>query len=131
MRKGGMVKTFVYTKFDYSLSIFRASLAAQLVRICLQCRRPQFNFWVGKMCWRRGRLSTPVFLGFLGGSAGKNQPAMWETWVRSLGWEDPLEEGMAIHPSILASRIPRTMWSLGLQRPGHDLATFTITFEHI
>ena len=36
----------------------------------------------------------------------KNLPAMWETWVRSLGWEDPLEEGMAIHSSILAWRIP-------------------------
>ena len=36
----------------------------------------------------------------------KNLPAMWETWVRSLGWEDPLEEGMATHSSILAWRIP-------------------------
>ena len=35
----------------------------------------------------------------------KNQPAMWETWVRSLGWEDPLEEGVATHSSILAWRI--------------------------
>ena len=36
----------------------------------------------------------------------KNPPAMWETWVQSLGWEDPLEEGMATHSSILAWRIP-------------------------
>ena len=36
----------------------------------------------------------------------KNLPAMWETWVQSLGWEDPLEEGMATHSSILAWRIP-------------------------
>ena len=36
----------------------------------------------------------------------KNLPAMQETWVQSLGWEDPLEEGMAIHSSILAWRIP-------------------------
>ena len=36
----------------------------------------------------------------------KNPPAMWETWVPSLGWEDPLEEGMATHSSILAWRIP-------------------------
>ena len=35
----------------------------------------------------------------------KIQPAMWETWVRSLSWEDPLEEGMATHSSILAWRI--------------------------
>ena len=36
----------------------------------------------------------------------KNLPAIWEAWVRSLGWEDPLEEGMATHSSILAQRIP-------------------------
>ena len=36
----------------------------------------------------------------------KNLPAMWETWVPSLGWEDPLEEGMATHSSILAWGIP-------------------------
>ena len=36
----------------------------------------------------------------------KNPPAMQETWVRSLGWEDPLEKGMATHSSILAWRIP-------------------------
>ena len=35
----------------------------------------------------------------------KNQPAMWETWVRSLGWENPLEKGMATHSSILSGRI--------------------------
>ena len=36
----------------------------------------------------------------------KNPPSMWETWVQSLGWEDPLEDGMATHFSILAWRIP-------------------------
>ena len=36
----------------------------------------------------------------------KNQPAIQETWVRFLGWEDPLEEGLATHSSILAWRIP-------------------------
>ena len=36
----------------------------------------------------------------------KNSPAMWETWVQSLGWEDPLEKGKATHSSILAWRIP-------------------------
>ena len=38
----------------------------------------------------------------------KNLPAMWETWVRSLGWEDPLEKGKATHSSILTWRIPWT-----------------------
>ena len=51
----------------------------------------------------------------------KNSPAMHKTWVRSLGWEDPLEEGMATHSSILAWRVPRTeepgrLWSNGSQR---------------
>ena len=45
----------------------RASLIAQL-RICLRCRRPWFDSWVGKIPWRRDRLPTPVFLGFPGGS---------------------------------------------------------------
>ena len=36
----------------------------------------------------------------------KNPPAAWETWVRSLGWEDPLDKGKATHSSILAWRIP-------------------------
>jgi len=36
----------------------------------------------------------------------KNLPTMWKTWVQSLGWEDPLEKGMATHFSILALRIP-------------------------
>ena len=39
----------------------------------------------------------------------KNQPAMQETWVRSLGWEDPLEKGKATHSNILAWRIPGTV----------------------
>ena len=40
-------------------------------RICLQCRRPRFDSWIGKIRWRRDRLPTPVFLGFPCGSAGK------------------------------------------------------------
>ena len=47
----------------------------------------------------------------------KNLPAMWETLFRSLGWEDPLEEGMATHASILARRIPWTEESGRLQSP--------------
>ena len=50
----------------------------------------------------------------------KNLPAMWETWVRSLGWKDPLEKGKATHSSILAWRIPWTVQSIGLKRVRHD-----------
>ena len=55
----------------------------------------------------------------------KNLPAMQETWTRFLGREDPLEEGMATHSSILARGIPWTeqpggLQSMGSQRVGHD-----------
>ena len=55
----------------------------------------------------------------------KNLPAMQETWVRSLGWEDALEKGMTMHSSILAWRIPWTeepggLQSMGLHRVRHD-----------
>ena len=67
----------------------------------------QFSSWVGKICWRRDRLSISVFLGFPCGSVVKNLPAVWETWVWSLGWEDLLEKGKATHSSILSWKIPR------------------------
>ena len=55
----------------------------------------------------------------------KHLSAMQETWVRSLGWEDPLEKEMATHSSILAWKFPGTeepgrLQSMGLQRVGHD-----------
>ena len=49
----------------------------------------------------------------------KNPPAMWETWVRSLSWEDPLEKGTATHSSSLPWQIPWTVYSMGSQRAGH------------
>ena len=60
----------------------------------------------------------------------KNLPAMQETWVKSLGWEDLLEKGMATHSSVLAWEIPWTeepggLPSMGLQRVGYDRATKT------
>ena len=54
---------------------------------------------------------------------GKNPPAMWETWVQSLGWENPLEKGKTAHSCILAWRIPWTVKSMGSQRVRHDWAT--------
>ena len=55
----------------------------------------------------------------------KRLPAMWETWVPPLGWEDLLEKEMATHSNTLAWRIPRTeepgrLQSMGSQRVGHD-----------
>ena len=54
----------------------------------------------------------------------KRLPAMWETWVQSLGWEDPLEKEMATHSSTLAWKIlwtekPERIQSMGLQRVRH------------
>ena len=54
----------------------------------------------------------------------KNLPAMWESQVQTLGWEDPLEKGMATHSTILAWRIPWTekpeTQSMGSKRVRHD-----------
>ena len=114
---------------------------AQLVKNPPAMQETPFNSRVGKICLRRDRLPTPVFLGSPCGSAGKestcnvgdlgsvpglgkspgegkgyplqylgaslvaqmikNPLAMWETWVQSMGWEDPLEKGMATHSNIL------------------------------
>ena len=97
--------------------------------------------WVGKIPWRREWLPTPVFLP--GESHGqrslvgyspwtslvaqrlKRLSPIRETWVRSLGREDPLEKEMATHSSILAWRTPWTeerggLQSTGSQRVGHD-----------
>ena len=162
-------------------------MRGQDTRICLQCRRPRFDPWVGKVSWRRAWQPTSVCLpgeslgqrslyspwscresdmieqlihtmstavlvkfgGFPDNSVGlesactaedpslipglgrsprerigyplqyswaslvsqlaKNLPAMWETWVQSLGWEDPLEKGKATHSTILAWRITWTV----------------------
>ena len=65
----------------------------------------------------------------------KNLPVMRETWVRSLGWEDPLEKGMATHSSILAWRIPWSekpgrLQSMGSQRVGHNWVTLSLSLTH-
>ena len=62
--------------------------------------------------WRISFVSKPglykILISFLVAQLVKNPPAMRETWVRSLGWEDALEKGMTTHSSILAWRIPWT-----------------------
>ena len=61
----------------------------------------------------------------------KDPPAMWETWVWSLGWEDPLEEGMATHSSILTYRIPWTEEAGGLQSMSHKELDMTDMTEQL
>ena len=73
---------------------FWASLVAQLVKNPPAMQENLVRFLgCGKIPWRRDRLPTPVFLGFPGGSVGKESACNVEIWVRSLGWEDALEKG--------------------------------------
>ena len=72
-------------------------------RICLQCRRPQFDSWVRRSAGEG--ISYPLhysWASLVAQLVKKNLPSMWETWVQSLDWEDPLEKGTATHASILA-----------------------------
>ena len=67
---------------------------------------------IRKILRKRDMLPTPVFLGFPGGSAGKESACNQETWVLYLGWEDPLEKEMTTYSSILSWRISmnRGVW---------------------
>ena len=60
----------------------------------------------------------------------KNLPAMWKTWIQSLGWEDPLEKGKATHSSILAWRIPWTL-VFGVAKSGTRLSDFHFPFVRV
>ena len=80
----------------------------------------------------------PWFLrAFLMTQTVKNPPAMWKTWVRSLGWEDPREEGAATHSSILAWRIPwteepgRLYIVHGVAKSQTWLSDFHFLFSHV
>ena len=81
-----------------------------------------FNFNIIIVCFQASLLAQLV----------KNLPAKRETWVQSLGWEDPLEKRKATHSSMLAWRIPWSGQSMGSQRVRHDWATFTqsLIFMH-
>ena len=75
--------------------------------------KPSFKLYV--LSWQASLVAQTV----------KRLPTMWETQVRSLGWEDPLEKKMAPHTSTLAWKIPWTeepgrLQSMGSQRVGHD-----------
>ena len=82
------------------------------------------------------RLGPPRLGAFLMAEMVKNLPAMQQTWVWSLGWEDPLEKGMAPDSSILAWRIPWTeepgrLQSMGSQRAIHNWTTNMHTLPHL
>ena len=103
------------------------TLGLSLLSLLIKFKRPQVGI-PQRLWWEEG---------FPSGSAVKNLPAMQEphkTGVQSMGWEDPLKEGMATHSSILAWRIPRTeepggLQSMGPQRVGHDWSNSACTHE--
>ena len=85
---------------------------------------PRISRLMGLPWWLRSPVAQMV----------KNQPAVQETQVRSLGQEDPLDKGMAFHSSVLAWRIPRReepggLQSMGSQRVGRDRVTNTATLQ--
>ena len=76
-------------------------------------------------------IPVPIFLGLLCVTQLiKNPPAMQETWVQSLGWEDPLEKGKATHSSVLAWRIP---WFTvnGIAKSQTRLSDFHFDFTYV
>jgi len=84
-----------------------------------------FDSWVRKIPWRRDRLPTPVFLGFLSGSDSKESACNVGDLGSILGLRRSVEEGTATHSSVLAWRIPWTeepggLQSMGLQRVEHN-----------
>ena len=88
--------------------------------------------YVQKICSNvHKRMLWIVICAFLVARLVKNPPAMPETWILSLGWEDPLEKGKATHSSILAWRIPWMVKFMGSQRVGHNWATFTFIFNKL
>ena len=76
----------------------RVLKSSRVIRIILG----EMTFWL----WSQRISSSFLTEACLVAQMVKNPPAMGETWVQPLGWEDPLEEGMATHSSILAWRIP-------------------------
>ena len=105
-----------------NLSVFMCHSVAMEKKGC-PCLHLQTRLWY---------LQSPFLIGLLLAQTVKNLPAVQETWVWSLGGEDPLEKGMATHSSILIWRIPRTeepggVQSVGLQRVRHDWTTNTMT----
>ena len=84
-----------------------ASLVAQLVKNLLAMQETWVQSQGREIPWRRDKLPTAHYSwSSLMAQMVMNPPAMQETWIQLLSWEDPLEEEMATHSSILAWRIP-------------------------
>ena len=77
-----------------------ASLVAQLVKNPPAIQRPQFDSWARKIPWKGIGYPLQYSWASLVAQMVKNLPAVWEMWVQPLGWEDPLEEGMATYSCL-------------------------------
>ena len=113
-----------YIKLYTSILHCRASLVAQLVKIHLQCRRPQFDFWVRKISWRRDRLPTPVLLDLCGVSDGKESTCNVGDLGSIPGLGRPLGRGHSNPHQYSCLENPHGQrnlsGSMGSQRVGHD-----------
>ena len=123
---------FLYSFLPVLWSLHGASLVAQLVKNLPAMQKTPVQFLGTEIPWRRDRLPTPVFLGFPSGSDCKEITCNVGDLVLSQGQEDPLEEGMATHSSVLAWRISWTeehggLQSMGSQRVRQDWVTFTLS----
>ena len=108
----------------------RAMEVAQLVKDRLQCRRLWFDFWVGRIPWRMDRIRTQCSWSSLVTQMVKNLPAVQQTSVRSLDWENPLEEGMATTQVFLPGEPPWTEEPGGLQRMESQKVRHDWTTKH-
>ena len=93
-------------------TLLQTSLIAQLVKNLPAVQETRFNYWVGKICWRRDMLPTPVFLGFPCGSAGKESTSNVGdlSSVPGLGWS-PEGKGYPLQYSCLVNPMDRTAYS--------------------
>ena len=111
------------------IKIRKLRLIQYCYRICLQCRRPQFDSWVRKICWRRDRLPTPVFLGFPCGSAGKESTCNVGDlgFIPGLGISPGEGKGCPLQNSAQNSGLENSMDCIvhGITKIGHNWVTFT------
>ena len=115
-----------------------ASLIFQLVKESthLYCRRPQFDSWVGKIHWRRHRLPTPIFLGFPGGSDGKESACNVGDQGSIPGWGRSSGEGKSnsLQDSSLENPMDRGAWPAtihGVAKSQTQLSDFHFTSLHL
>ena len=111
LEKGGKeVTSFLQKKLSGKLKFYR-SFPASSVGEESTCNAGDPGWILGSGRSTGGGIGYPVQYSWasLVAQLVRNLPAIWETWVQSLGWEDPLQNGTATHSSILAWRIPWTV----------------------